>query len=147
MFNEKVKKVCTRCGSLNVAIDVSARWNIKTQNYAVETNSSDGYCNDCGLVCDIEEMLLSEPTKIYRLIRHLNVTKKAEIEKYGTINEVREHYCAWLEEFIENQKINKDDANFCRSHADEFFKEPISRPKQPYGDFWLEHVYTFDRKL
>ncbi len=43
----RIKKVCTNCGSDQVSVDATARWNIETQDWEI-TDIMDGeFCDDC----------------------------------------------------------------------------------------------------
>ena len=54
MSMPKITKVCSCCGSENVAADAAARWNVGAQEWEVSNVFDEGHsCDDCGSECRI----------------------------------------------------------------------------------------------
>lgn len=54
MSAPRIAKVCSLCGSENIAADAAARWNVGTQQWEVLNVFDDGHCcDDCGSECRI----------------------------------------------------------------------------------------------
>jgi hypothetical protein len=48
MEHQKIKKVCKYCGSENVSVDATARWNVDTQAWELAGLFDNSDCDDCG---------------------------------------------------------------------------------------------------
>ena len=53
MEKQKVTKVCRHCGSENVSVDATARWNADTQAWELAGLFDNSDCEDCGRKTDI----------------------------------------------------------------------------------------------
>ena len=59
MSKDRVKMVCSRCGSDDVLADAYAEWDVETQAWEVaQTFDKGGYCNKCDGETRIEEQPL-----------------------------------------------------------------------------------------
>lgn len=55
-MNEKVRMVCSQCGSEEVLADAYAQWNVGSQQWEiVETFEKGAYCSKCDSETRIEE--------------------------------------------------------------------------------------------
>ena len=48
MLDQKIIMRCQSCGSADITIDASARWDVKTQDWELSDVNDVFYCNDCG---------------------------------------------------------------------------------------------------
>ena len=48
MEQAKIKKCCKYCGSENVSVDATARWNTDTQAWELAALFDNSDCDDCG---------------------------------------------------------------------------------------------------
>lgn len=54
MSAPRIVKVCSLCGSENIAADAAARWNVEAQQWEVSNIFDDGHsCVECGCECRI----------------------------------------------------------------------------------------------
>lgn len=60
-MSDKVKMICSNCGSTNVWKDANARWNETTQKWELLNTFDNDYCEDCDGECSLDEKPL-EPT-------------------------------------------------------------------------------------
>jgi hypothetical protein len=48
MEHQRVKKCCKYCGSENVSVDATARWDVETQRWELAGLFDNSDCDDCG---------------------------------------------------------------------------------------------------
>jgi type II secretory ATPase GspE/PulE/Tfp pilus assembly ATPase PilB-like protein len=60
MEQAKVSKVCKYCGSENVSVDATARWNVDAQAWELAGLFDNSDCDDCGGETTIVEALTME---------------------------------------------------------------------------------------
>ena len=48
MEHQRIKKCCKHCGSENVSVDATARWNVDTQQWELAGLFDNSDCDDCG---------------------------------------------------------------------------------------------------
>jgi hypothetical protein len=58
MEKQKVDKVCRHCGSANVSVDATARWNVETQTWEIAGLFDNSDCEDCGRETDVVDKTL-----------------------------------------------------------------------------------------
>jgi hypothetical protein len=52
---QRITKICRHCGSENVSVDATARWNVDTQSWELAGLFDNSDCEDCGGETDIAD--------------------------------------------------------------------------------------------
>lgn len=70
----RIRKVCSRCGSVNVLCDAWAEWDETEQAWTLQNTFDNSFCEDCDgeTSIDDQEIVLAAPWKVGDVVPYLN---------------------------------------------------------------------------
>ena len=57
-MTKKIKFICDHCGSDDITIDVATRWDIDAQDWRIDHDVEDTYCENCESARNLLEVTL-----------------------------------------------------------------------------------------